>query len=189
MMAGQLALGPHLILTFQRFRYPPTGLVERPPASLGALPIGRSASGAWLLPLADGECFWIGMSESRAVAPSMLAVMAELGDATRLDAVSGQPWDERSHGELALPGALWLAGMRKEGIQPVVWKVFGQKHSAPAAASCVSLTFRLRSCDAGEDDITTRIDIVDYVNFTHATGVAAPLPMDDAAAYQGWRLP
>ncbi|MCC7597732.1 hypothetical protein IGS61_09560 [Janthinobacterium sp. FW305-129] len=128
------------------------------------------------------------MAENRAVVPSMLAVMAELGDATRVDAVSGQPWDGGSPGELALPGVLWLAGIRQQGATPV-WKVFGHKYSGPAAASCISLTFRLRTCPPGEDDIAVRIDIVDYVSFAHATGVAAPLPMDDAAAYKGWRLP
>lgn len=60
--ATGLRLGPRLHLSFQRHASPP-GLqaAARPPPSLGLLPLGRDPRGGFLLPLAEGEAFWIGL--------------------------------------------------------------------------------------------------------------------------------
>lgn len=183
-----LALGRGLILTFQRFFYPDGGSVKQPPASLGALPVGRNALGAWLLPLADDECCWIGMSDNRAPTPSMLAVRAELGDAALVDAVTGQPWDARHAGELALPGTPWLAGWRQPGSEPL-WTVFSNSSVVPAAQRCISLSFRLRAPGDQGTGMSTRLELVNYARFFSETGIRPPAPMDADAAYKGWRLP
>lgn len=185
---GRLELGRGVILTFQRFFYPAGGSVDQPPASLGALPVGRNALGAWLLPLADDECFWIGMSENRELAPAMLAVRAELGDAALLDALTGQPWDARHAGELALPGTAWLAGLRQPGSGPL-WTVFSNSSLVPAAQRCISLTFRLRARGDHGAGIATRLELVNYARFFSETGIRPPAPMEADAAYKGWRLP
>ena len=186
--ASRLSLGRAVNLTFQRFRHPPAATLERPPASLGALPVGCNALGAWLLPLADDECFWIGMSENRALAPAMLAVRAELGDAALVDAVTGQPWHAQHAGELALPGTLWLAGLRQAG-DPPRWTVFSNNPLAPAAQRCISLTFRLRARGDHGAGLATRLELVNYARFFSETGIPPPPPMDAEAAYKGWRLP
>ena len=185
---GRLDLGRGLLLTFQRFVYPAGGSVHQPPASLGALPVGCNALGAWLLPLADDECFWIGMAENRQLAPAMLAVRAELGDAARVDAVTGQPWDAGHAGELALPGTAWLAGLRQPGSEPV-WTVFSNSSLVPAAQRCISLTFRLRAPGDQGAGMATRLELVNYPRFFSETGIRPPAPMEADAAYKGWRLP
>lgn len=185
---GRLELGRGLLLTFQRFFYPSGGSVDQPPASLGALPVGRNALGAWLLPLADDECFWIGMADNRELAPAMLAVRAELGDAALVDAITGQPWDARHAGELRLPGTAWLAGLRQPGSEPS-WTVFSNSSLVPAAQRCISLTFRLRAPGDQGAGIVTRLELVNYARFFSETGIRPPAPMDADAAYKGWRLP
>lgn len=185
---GRLELGRGLLLTFQRFFYPSGGRVDQPPASLGALPVGRNALGAWLLPLADDECFWIGMAENRELAPAMLAVRAELADAALVDAVTGQPWDARHAGELALPGTAWLAGMRQPGSEPL-WTVFSNSSLVPVAQRCISLTFRLRAPGDQSAGMATRLEMVNYQRFFSETGIRPPAPMEADAAYKGWRLP
>ena len=184
----RLPLGRGVSLTFQRFFYPSVGSVDQPPASLGALPVGCNALGAWLLPLADDECFWIGMSENRELAPAMLAVRAELGDAALLDAVTGQPWDARHAGELALPGTAWLAGLRQPGSGSL-WTVFSNSSLVPAAQRCISLTFRLRARGDHGAGMATRLELVNYARFFSETGIRPPAPMEADAAYKGWRLP
>ena len=184
----RLPLGRGVSLTFQRFFYPTAGSVDQPPASLGALPVGRNALGAWLLPLADDECFWIGMSENREPAPAMLAVRAELGNAALVDAVTGQPWDARHAGELALPGTAWLAGLRQPGSEPP-WTVFSNSSLVPAAQRCISQTFRLRARGDHGAGMATRLELVNYARFFSETGIRPPPPMDADAAYKGWRLP
>jgi len=185
---GRLELGRGLLLTFQRFFYPSGGSVDQPPASLGALPVGRNALGAWLLPLADDECFWIGMADNRELAPAMLAVRAELGDAALVDAITGQLWDARHAGELRLPGTAWLAGLRQPGSEPS-WTVFSNSSLVPAAQRCISLTFRLRAPGDQGAGIVTRLELVNYARFFSETGIRPPAPMDADAAYKGWRLP
>lgn len=184
----QLPLGRGVSLTFQRFFYPSGGSVHQPPASLGALPVGRNALGAWLLPLADDECFWIGMAENREAAPAMLAVRAELGNAALVDAVTGQPWDARHAGELALPGTAWLAGLRQPGREPL-WTVFSNGSLLPAARRCISLTFRLRARGDQGAGMDIRLELVNYARFFSETGIRPPAPMEADAAYKGWRLP
>jgi hypothetical protein len=49
-----------LLVSFQRYVRPASGVVTRAPGSLGALPVAAAAS-EFLLPLADGEAFWIGV--------------------------------------------------------------------------------------------------------------------------------
>lgn len=184
----RLPLGQGWSVSFQRFPHPPGGRVEQPPASLGVLPVGRTALGAWLLPLADDECCWIGMADNAALPPAMLAVRAELGDAALRDAIAGGPWDAERAGELALPGALWLAGMREAGNAPL-WHVFSNSRLAPATQRCLSLVFRLRTLGTHGASFTTRLELVNYARFFGETGIRPPAPMDAAAAYQGWRLP
>lgn len=184
----RLPLGRGWSLSFQRFRHPPGGRVAQPPASLGALPVGRNALGAWLLPLADDECFWIGMADNPAPSPALLAVRAELGDAALRDAIAGQPWDAGRAGELALPGALWLAGMREAGDAPL-YSVFSNSRLAPAAQRCIALVFRLRTPGGHGAGFTTRLELVNYARFFGETGIRPPAPMEANAAYQGWRLP
>jgi hypothetical protein len=50
-----------LLVSFQRYVRPESGVVARAPGSLGALPVA-AAAGEFLVPLADGEAFWIGVT-------------------------------------------------------------------------------------------------------------------------------
>lgn len=71
-----MLLAPGLHLSFQRYVAPPGGQApERLPASLGLLPVGE-ADGDLLLPLAEGEAFWIGLE---AASPARLALAVDGG--------------------------------------------------------------------------------------------------------------
>lgn len=79
-----LWLPPGLHLSFQRHAAPADGGVQEPvPRSLGLLPLAPSPDGGLLLPLAEGEAFWIGL-EAGAALRLELVVVAKDGSRERL---------------------------------------------------------------------------------------------------------
>lgn len=87
-----------LHVSFQRFAWPAGGWIAEVPGSLGALPV--AACGAdFLLPVGDGEAFWIGLSLSPGAAPAPVGITVERHDGTILQS-----------GTLLVPPARWFAG-------------------------------------------------------------------------------
>src|SRR5439155_18060967 len=85
---GGLRLGADAVVSFQRFQLPTTGRVREAPISLGAIePAGTAAKG-FLLPLYDGEAFWIGLDMERGSPPLAFSFAAELSDGSSLDLLS-----------------------------------------------------------------------------------------------------
>jgi hypothetical protein len=80
-------------ISFQRFPYPPTGLVTALPTSWGALPLLHSAPGELVLPCPQGEAFWIGLVPS-GHAQNRLRVIVSLASEHRVDALTGAPADD-----------------------------------------------------------------------------------------------
>ena len=76
-----LAAGP-LHVSFQRFVRPASGRVAAAPSSLGALPVAACGA-AFLLPVAAGEAFWIGLSVTPGAAVRLL-ITAERRDGTSM---------------------------------------------------------------------------------------------------------
>jgi hypothetical protein len=97
-------------ISFQRFVRPADGTVAGAPASLGALPVAASA-GDFLVPVGDGEAFWIGLMGPggialEAVLPGERRALTPRSRAPELAVVAGLP---RPDGRFDVLGAGLLA--------------------------------------------------------------------------------
>ncbi|MEP6587183.1 MAG: hypothetical protein ABJA84_00300 [Polaromonas sp.] len=182
------------MLSFQRFARPEAGVVDRAPASLGALPVGLGAAHELILPLADDECFWIGLSVTSATRPIALAVAVELRSRKILDAISGTNWDAGRPTWVIVPDTPRIDGIRRPDGR---FEVLARETRDAADGLCVRI--RLRIVAAGGDDKSAAapdaeicevpLRLVDYATFAAETGTAPPAPLDPDAGYKGWRLP
>lgn len=173
-----LRIGALLAVSFQRFALPADGIVDGLPRSLGALPVAVAEEGMLLLPVADREAFWIGVSVMRARTRAQVSVSALLAD--------GQV---RAEATILVTGASRFPGMRREDGR---FDAF-TRAATPASPGVrtVTLTCRLgrRGGRAPERAVAVRIWLVDPVTFGRRTGHVLPSPLDAEAAYGGWRLP
>ena len=87
-----------LHVSFQRFARPAGGWITDVPRSLGTLPVPACGEN-FLLPIGDGEVFWIGLSLSPGAAPAAVRIVAERHDGVLL----------RS-GDFFTPPSRWFAG-------------------------------------------------------------------------------
>jgi hypothetical protein len=179
----QLRITQDLAVSFQRFAWPPEGIVRTAPASLGALPVARFANGnVALLPVAPGEAFWVGF-DARGAGDARVALCAELASDRRVDALSGREWREDEATFVSARGRPRIEGIaRPDGAFAVLGR-------APEddRASCTSLSFRVG--DPSNVDVRVDVEIVDYAAFRERSGEDPPSPLDPGAAYRGQRLP
>jgi hypothetical protein len=154
-----LRLGEALV-SFQRFPLPLSATVDHAPPSYGALPVAPAPSG-FLLPLAQGEAFWIGILMSSDTRPASVVVRARRQDGQWID----------------------VAGTKESSItvvtgemQPdMTFKVFSLQSTSAISVEC--------------EGCCTRIDLTDPLTFSAITGQPGPEPLDSTSAYGGWRLP
>jgi hypothetical protein len=85
----EYALTPSLSLSFQRYPYPPGGVVTALPRSRGALPFLLTAPQQLVLPCPDGEAFWIGLVPSPDGRRYGLRVLVSIASDGRVDALTG----------------------------------------------------------------------------------------------------
>lgn len=166
----QLAFGP-LVVSFQRYALPGTGLIEGElPASLGALPLA-AVGRRFVLPVAAGEAFWIGLSvEARASLQLRLLPVP----------LEGRGVEER----FAVPRFRVIPGWRRDGDASL--RAFTR--AGPAAS--MSLTELRLSAEAGKyPPATATIELVDYPDFAALSGQPAPEQLDPEAGYKGHLLP
>jgi hypothetical protein len=90
----EYALTPSLSLSFQRYPYPPAGVVTVLPRSWGALPFLLSAPHQLVLTCPDGEAFWIGLIPSPDGPRYRLRVLVSIASVGRVDALTGAAADE-----------------------------------------------------------------------------------------------
>jgi hypothetical protein len=90
----EYALTPSLSLSFQRYPYPPDGVVTALPKSWGALPFLLSEPQQLVLPCPDGEAFWIGIVPSPDGRRYRLRVLVSIVSDGRIDALTGAAADE-----------------------------------------------------------------------------------------------
>jgi hypothetical protein len=197
---GRLCLPLGLIVSFQRFACPGTGVVDRAPASLGALPIGRNAARELLLPLERNECFWIGLSVTPGTAPVALAVAVEQRGGRVLDAISGADWDANRPSTVTVPETLRVTGIRRPDGR---LGVFARELADSTGHLCVRLRLRLRfrvaraTAGGGAGPVSpvdgeareAALRLVDYRTFATDTALAPPGPLNLDAGYKGWLLP
>jgi hypothetical protein len=177
-----LQLSKHAAVSFQRFVWPPAGVVRSAPTSLGALPVARSSRNAFLLPVAAGEAFWIGLDPLGAQADARLALRVQLAGGRAVEARSGRAWNEDEPTLAPIHGRPRIEGIaRPDGAFDVLGR-------APAdnGASCTGLSFRIADAIG-----STRVDveIVGPEAFRQRSGDDPPAPIDAAAGYRGQRLP
>jgi hypothetical protein len=120
---GHLRLGPFLCVSFQRYPRPATEVLHAPPASWGALPVALAVDGELIVPLADDEAVWLGLSTVRpeVVVAFRVAAVQE----TLIDGVTGNAWStelqERPPNYLQVPPVRSVDGVRRlDGLLPFV---------------------------------------------------------------------
>lgn len=175
---GGIRVGLFLRVSFQRFAPPSGGVVDDVPRSLGALPVGAAGDGTLLLPVGEGEAFWIGLSTEAPGTRAEVAVAATLADGS----VRAEP-------PVRVVGASRIPGMaRADGRHDVF-----SRTATASSAGCRVLALRCRIGRRGgrvpARPAAVTVRLVDAASFAAETGCAPPGPLDPEAAYGGWRLP
>lgn len=98
-MSFEYPAGPGLSVSFQRYPYPPGGVVAALPDSRGALPLYEAAPGSLLLPAPATEGFWVGLVAEHGAGVSHPRVVLGTG--------AGDPVEVR----LVVPPAFAVAGI------------------------------------------------------------------------------
>lgn len=182
------------MLSFQRFAWPADGVVEHAPSSLGALPVGIGAARELLLPLAQEECFWIGLGANQGAPRIALAVAVELRNGKVLDAISGESWDADKPSTAAVEETRRIEGIRRRDGRIGVFARETRRH---ANFNCICLRFQADASVGAHVIVGTRnsethvvlLRLVDYGTFAAETGQTPPEPLDPDAGYKGWLLP
>lgn len=180
---AELTLPLGLVLSFQRYALPDSGVIEAAPASLGALPVGLSSDGELLLPLAPRECFWIGLRADTAH-PLELATALE-SDGALIDVMTGEAWNASTAVRARVPGTALIAGIRRAdgAFNPLLRDDgVGQRPRGRRLQLWVGAI-------GGRAAAPVPVELVDYAGFRARTGLPAPEPLDPDAGYKGWLLP
>jgi hypothetical protein len=185
-VAEGLRFGSLLIISFQRFKRPRDGVIDVAPASLGALPVGASESGELLLPLADDEAFWMGLTPYIPATVVELAVRVELKGYGLVDAFSGERCGSKATNMVRIPPVTVIDGIRRADRS---FLVFSRGTREQRLHACHSVQFI--ASEAGRDDAgsTAAVRLVDYAAFAELTKSPPPSPLDPDAGYKGWQLP
>lgn len=167
-------------VSFQRFAAPAGGLIQQTPSSLGALPVGETDGGEWLLPVADGEAFWMGVNAEPA---ADLALRVETHRDGALDALSGRRWGEPEPQVMHVTAFVVVAGIhRSDGL---LW-VFARRPRGDAAPACRSVALVVRN---EHHQGLVEVRLVDYPSFAAQTGRPPPAPINPDTGYKGYLLP
>lgn len=146
----------------------------QPPQSLGALPVARAIGDKLLLPLADDEAFWIGVS-SEDDSPFTILV--------RAFAPSGGEY-KLGHGGRAVPPFFRIDGTANGDTMTALCRT-------DAEGQAVIEKLLIAGCSAGQAARvrTATILLVDYATFSAASSREAPESIDPDAGYDGQLLP
>jgi hypothetical protein len=163
------------------------------PRSYGILPTAEVADGAGMLgdavigAVGEGEIVWLGFQSLSTEPPTLIRVRVE--EPEPRDALTGEPWADRSPDCLVCPPDFSLSGIRSGELS----EPFGYT-GAGSAGIVQRLTILARAA-------TDRIGEMDWRHATAAPLLlvrptvfadlagSAPEPLDTDAAYKGWRLP
>jgi hypothetical protein len=169
-----------LTISFQRFEAPAGGLIQEPPSSLGALPVGETDRGEWLLPVADREAFWIGVNAEPA---AEFAVRVDTQRDGVLDALSGGRWDAPAPQVTRVAAFVIIAGIpRGDGW---LW-AFTRRPKGEAAPACLAVALVVRN---EHHQGIVEVRLVDYPDFSAQTGRPPPRAINLDAGYKGFLLP
>jgi hypothetical protein len=133
----EYALTPSLSLSFQRYPYPPAGVVTALPRSWGALPFLLSAPQQLVLPCLDGEAFWIGLVPSPDGRRYRLGVLVSIASDARVDALTGAAADEiQPVADEDLPQRHGIPGIFRGGGR---WWVFARDSGDTPGPGCLEI--------------------------------------------------
>jgi hypothetical protein len=176
-LAG-LRIGALLAVSFQRFATPACGIIDDLPRSLGALPVAAAGDGTLLVPLADDEAFWIGVSTLHPGARAEISASALLADGR-----------VRAEATILVTGASRLPGMPREDGR---FDAF-TRAATPASPGVRAVTLRCRIGRRGGRALArvaaATVWLADPMTFRIRTGHSPLSPLDAEAGYGGWRLP
>jgi len=147
------------VISFQRFRRPANGIVQKAPKSCGVLPAGFGRSGL-LLAVPRDEAFWIGVLLD-ASWRGELAIGVERIDRTLI-----------SLARIGRSGATTIDGMPR-----------------PDGGFEVLCSDTILAVQIDNGSVSCRIELTSVEDFVARTGREPPSPFNADAAYQGWRLP
>ena len=171
-----------LHVSFQRFFGPESDLVDEAPPNLGALPVGSLNRCEFLLPVAPGEGFWIGLS-SRDETRFKVAILADFGDAQLIDVFGGADNAGRANW-LSVPPRRVIAGIAAGSHFRVLTR------TRAAGSGLTSLRFLARAWKAPEQSaVACELKLVDYASYSARTGLSPPDVLDREAGYKGYLLP
>jgi hypothetical protein len=183
-----LALGTLLRISFQRCVRPSDGVHYRSPSSLGALPLFACGFSEFLLPIAEDEAVWLGLSTPNAQAPVQLLVKAKTDSQGMLNAYSGRPWQEDNASHRSFLGISTIDGIYRD--DQTVW-AFQRCAPTPESPACERLSLQARQHPPRQGEQVSQeamVRFVDYAVFEGAAGYVPP-PLDRDAGYGGWLLP
>jgi len=185
-----LVLDERLHASFQRCARPPTGYFDRPPTSLGALPIAPDATGSLFLPMGEREAVWIGFTTVRAQSAVVVSVAVETHSHGTLDTISGRPWSEESFTSFTVRGHYAVNGIYRDDHS--VW-AFQSDLGSGAIPCCKAFIFHLpfggMLPKAKHISKATQIQFTTHRDFFTLTSCQPPSPLDLNAGYRGWLLP
>lgn len=182
-----------LVISFQRYVRPAGGLSPDWPRSLGALPIASGPGGRHLLPIADDEAFWIGLSLAAPTKRIALALAATSPNSGAVDVVTGETWNEYEHGLVLVPDCSWVDGVRLPDGHKVPFVRGSPRVSEVGWTGLLIYLIASGECEKREDsrisDRALKIRFVTYTQYAALAGCAPPAPIDPTAGYEGWLLP
>jgi hypothetical protein len=163
------------------------------PRSYGILPTAEVADGAGIFGDAvigavdAGEIVWLGFRWIRPEPPSLIRVRVEALEP--LDALTGQPWEDRASDCLSCPPDFALCGIRRENF----CEPFGSAE-VTSAGIVQRLTILGQTALGPRNEMSWRNAaevrlLLLRPNVFAEIACIKPEPLDPNAAYKGWRLP
>jgi hypothetical protein len=182
---GGIRLANEIEVSFQRYIKPETETMFDVPPSLGALAVAEIGRNTFLLPLHDGEAFWISADRQQLPAWSF-SMTVVLADDTTYDLLSSRPAAKTGGSEWWVPPIRMIAGLAADdgSIRPLF------RSSDPASGAVRRLLVQSNGADRASHQATVaEFHTVDPFEFSTRTGLPAHDPPDPTHAYQGYRLP
>jgi hypothetical protein len=177
---GTVLLDKRLRLSFQR--YPEAAFsAQASPQSHGALPVALSKDGCPLVPLAPGEALWIGLRLANPDGPltvriTFLPISESAEHPERLAKNEATARDS----SLAI---IWHVITYTGIVTPIV------RASLQGNTGYTLIDVSFPAASASQTHLTSRFHLCSFEDFSAATGVAHPGPIEEATVYGGWLLP
>jgi hypothetical protein len=179
---GAVVLDELIRVSFQR--YPESAFSPHAiPRSHGALPVGLSKDGVPMVPLTEGEALWIGlrfMSSTRNI-PVKAMFLPHLREGSHR-AVDPAPIEvDVGLSPLAI---IWLLNTKDGRSGPIVR---GSRHANIECTFFEIVVMTSKNSPGRKSNLLIRL--CSYGEFTAATGLPDPAPIETVSTYGGWRLP